>query len=181
MKIYLIRHGEADSNVENIPLTKKGLDEAREVANKLLNYKFEKIYSSDLLRAKQTAEIYLELNPKIKIIVDKRLREVYRVLIGGSKKIGTSENREINDKERADEIFEEILKKREDVAIFCHGNIIRYYLNKILKSKENIWESLTINNCSISIISYEEGTLKIEGINLHKNLGTKEDKEVYLE
>ena len=181
MKIYLIRHGEVDSKVEGVPLTKKGLDEAKIVANELLNYKFEKVYFSDLLRAKQTAEIYLELNPDIETVSDERLREIYRVLIGGPEKIGTSENREINDKKRADEIFEEILKKGEDVAIFCHGNIIRYYLNKVLKSKENIWESLTINNCSISIISWEENNLKIEGINLNKNLAREEKKEVYLE
>ncbi len=181
MKIYLIRHGEADSKIEGVPLTKKGLDEARIVANELLNYKFKKIYFSDLLRAKQTADIYLELNSDMEAVSDERLREIYRVLIGGPEKIGTSENREINDKKRADEIFEEILKKGEDVAIFCHGNIIRYYLNKVLKSKENLWESLTINNCSISIMGLEENNLKIEGINLNKNLARDEKKEVYLE
>ncbi|MBS3082259.1 histidine phosphatase family protein [Candidatus Pacearchaeota archaeon] len=181
MKIYLIRHGEADSKVEGIPLTKKGLYEAKIVANELLNYNFKKIYFSDLLRAKQTAEIYLELNPDIEIVSDERLREIYRVLIGGPEKMGTSENREINDKKRADEFFEEILKKGDDVAIFCHGNIIRYYLNKVLKSKENIWESLVINNCSISIITLEENNLKIDGINLNKDLAREEKKEVYLE
>jgi serine/threonine-protein phosphatase PGAM5 len=181
MKIYLIRHGEADSKIEGIPLTKKGLYESKIVANELLNYKFKKIYFSDLLRAKQTAEIYLKLNPDIETVSDERLREIYRVLIGGSEKIGTSENREINDKKRADEFFEEILKKGDDVAIFCHGNIIRYYLNKVLKSKENLWESLVINNCSISIITLEENNLKIEGINLNKDLAREEKKEVYLE
>lgn len=170
MKIYLIRHGEADSKVDDVPLTKKGLDEAKTIANELLNYKFEKIYFSDLLRAKQTAEIYLKLNPDIETISDERLREIYRVLIGGPEKIGTSENREINDKKRADEFFEEILKKGDDVAIFCHGNIIRYYLNKVLNSKENIWNSLTINNGSISILEIENSLLRINAINLINHL-----------
>lgn len=181
MKIYLIRHGEVDLKIGGFPLTKKGLDEARIVANELLNYKFKRIYFSDLLRAKQTAEIYLKLNPNIERVSDERLREVYRVLIGGPEKIGTSENREINDKNRADDIFEEILRKGEDVTIFCHANIIRYYLNKVLKSKENIWKSLTINNCSISIINWEENNLRIDGINLNKNLVKEGKKEVYLE
>ena len=98
MKIYLIRHGEADSKVEGIPLTKKGLTEAKVVAEKLLKYNFKKIYFSDLLRVKQTAEVYFELNPKIEKIEDKRLREVYRVLVGAPEKIGTLENREMNDR-----------------------------------------------------------------------------------
>jgi len=181
MKIYLIRHGEADSKIEGAPLTKRGLEEAEIVANELLNYQVERVYFSDLLRAKQTAEAYLKLNPKIKNVCEERLREIYRFLIGGPEKIGTSKDRKINDKKRADEIFEEILKKEEDVAIFCHGNIIRYYLNKVLKSKENIWEYLTIDNCSISIISLENSILKIEGINLNKNLKKEEKKEGYLE
>ena len=181
MKIYLIRHGEADSKIEGAPLTKRGLEEAEIIANELLNYQVERVYFSDLLRAKQTAEAYLKLNPKMKNVCEERLREIYRFLIGGPEKIGTSKDRKINDKKRADEVFKEMLKKGEDVAIFCHGNIIRYYLNKVLKSKENLWENLTINNCSISILSWEKNILKIEGINLNKNLKKEEKKEVYLE
>tara|TARA_Y100000310_G_C20671101_1_gene810338 strand:+ start:138 stop:671 length:534 start_codon:yes stop_codon:yes gene_type:complete len=170
MKIYLIRHGETDLNIEGVPLTKKGKNEAKKVAKELLKYNFEIVYFSDLLRAKQTAEVYLNINSKIKSIEDERLREIYCVLIGGPEKIGTSKNREMNDKKRADEIFEEILNKGKDVVIFCHGNIIRYYLNKVLKSKENIWDSLTINNCSISIMNWDGENLKIEEINLNDHL-----------
>lgn len=181
MKIYLIRHAEANSKIEGAPLTKRGIKEAKIVAKELLNCKIERVYFSNLLRAKQTAQEYLKLNPSVKSTCEEKLSEIYRVLIGGPEKIVTSKDRKINDKKRADEIFEEILKKEEDVAIFCHGNIIRYYLNKVLKSKENLWEHLTIDNCSISIISLENSILKIEGINLNKNLKKEEKKEVYLE
>ncbi len=182
MKIYLIRHGEADSKAEKIPLTKKGRGEGKKVAKKLLKYNFDKVYFSDLLRAKETAEIYLELNPQIERIEDERLSEVYRVLIGGPEKAGTSENKEINDKKRADEIFEEILREGKNVAIFCHGNIIRYYLNKILKRKDNLWNNLIINNCSISIIEYNKEKLKIIEINLINHIGkkTNKKKKIYL-
>jgi isoleucyl-tRNA synthetase len=83
-KYFILRHGEALSNVKNItscwpeknsyPLTKKGRAQIRKAAEKLDKEKIDFIFSSDLLRTKQTAEIagkYLKINPKY----DKRLRE----------------------------------------------------------------------------------------------------------
>ncbi len=82
---YIIRHGHSLRNVRNIascwpekwllPLTKKGRQEIKEVAKKIKNKKIDLIFSSDLLRTKQTAEIIgKELG--IKLRIDKRLREV---------------------------------------------------------------------------------------------------------
>ncbi len=183
MKIILVRHGEADSSIEEVPLTEKGILEANSVANELKKYSFEKVYSSDLLRAKQTCEAFTE-----NYLEDERLREIYRVLIGGPIKEGTSKDREINDRKRADGIFEELLKKGEDVILFCHGNLTRYYLNKVLKSKENLWENMTINNCSISILEFNKNNLEIKEVNLinHlpedilKEINNSKNKEVYL-
>jgi len=183
MKIILVRHGEADSNIKEIPLTDKGLVEAKVVAKELKKYSFGKVYSSNLLRVKQTCEEFTK-----NYIEDKRLKEIYRVLIGGPIKEGTSKDREINDRKRADEIFEEILKNEKDVLVFCHGNIIRYYLNKVLKSKENLWENMTINNCSISILKFNEDFLEIKEVNLTSHLpkeileeiSNSKNKEIYL-
>lgn len=84
-KYYILRHGEALSNVKNIvsswpekfrnPLTANGARQIKESANKIKNKNINLIFSSDLLRTKQTAEIIgkkLKLTPKF----DKRLREV---------------------------------------------------------------------------------------------------------
>lgn len=81
---FILRHGEAKSNLKNIvscwpekfknPLTKKGRQEIENLAKKLKNKKIDLIISSDLLRAKQSAEILAEkLNVKLKF--DKRIRE----------------------------------------------------------------------------------------------------------
>jgi broad specificity phosphatase PhoE len=188
MKIFLVRHGEADPILEGNPLTKKGLVEAEAVAKELLKHKFNKAYSSNLTRAKETAKVYLRLNKTSEIIEDSRLREIYRVLIGGPKKEGTSKDRDINDKKRADEIFNELLKNDKDIVVFCHGNIIRYFLNKVLGSKNNLWDSLTINNGSISTLEFKENLLKIREINnichfseeLLKEIYNSEKGEVYL-
>lgn len=81
--IYLVRHGETEWNVkkriqghEDIPLNKKGEVQAKELAEKLTHVKFNAVYSSDLIRAKKTAEI-ITLEKKLAVQTTKVLRERY--------------------------------------------------------------------------------------------------------
>lgn len=82
---YIIRHGYSWKNKKNIAscwpektsyrLTEKGEKQVKEIAKKIKKERIDLIFSSDLLRTKQTAEIIgkeLGLKPKF----DKRLREV---------------------------------------------------------------------------------------------------------
>lgn len=58
MTIYLIRHGRqnsSDCNV-NVPLAKKGHMQARLLGERMKTYKLDAIYSSDLIRAVETAK-----------------------------------------------------------------------------------------------------------------------------
>lgn len=79
MKIYLVRHGECDSNVKKIynykneGLNDTGIIQAQTLKEKISNITFDVIYSSPLLRAQQTAEI-LNIN-SVPVIYDERLRE----------------------------------------------------------------------------------------------------------
>jgi broad specificity phosphatase PhoE len=63
-KLILIRHGETDytsqkkyCGVSNPPLNDKGKQQARALGKRLKNFKIDKVYSSDLKRTCQTAEI----------------------------------------------------------------------------------------------------------------------------
>lgn len=84
-RYYILRHGEALSNVRGIvsstpenfknPLSEKGREQIKSVAHKLINENIDLIFSSPVLRTKQTAEIVgklLEIKPKF----DKRLTEL---------------------------------------------------------------------------------------------------------
>tara|TARA_Y100000310_G_C20571476_1_gene758243 strand:- start:627 stop:1163 length:537 start_codon:yes stop_codon:yes gene_type:complete len=170
MRLFLIRHGHTENIDGEARLSKQGISEAKIIAKKLSNLKFYKVFTSDLTRSIETIKEFTE-----DYISDERLREVYRVLIGGPEKVGTSEGREERDKKRSDDFFKEILEEKENIAIFCHGNIIRYFLNKVLKTENNIWESLVIDNCSVSIIEKNEKGIFVNGINL------KEGFQEYLE
>ena len=82
---YLFRHGHSLRQVKKLamcwpekiycPLTKKGKEEVFAAVKKIKNKNIDLIFSSDLLRTKQTAEI-ISKETGAKIIFDKRLREV---------------------------------------------------------------------------------------------------------
>ena len=81
MKLYYVRHGEADWNVEkrlmgraDRPLTEKGELQARELAEKIKDIKVDIIIASPLKRAYRTAEIINEKLHK-ELIIDQRLLE----------------------------------------------------------------------------------------------------------
>ena len=80
-KIYLVRHGETDWNVQNLlqghtdtHLNKKGIKQSQEFAKKVKKVKFDAVFSSDLVRARRTAEI-ITLDRKLAIETRKVLRE----------------------------------------------------------------------------------------------------------
>ncbi|MFA4890392.1 MAG: class I tRNA ligase family protein [Candidatus Paceibacterota bacterium] len=84
-KLFLVRHGEAESNVKNIlnsdlnqnhyALTKNGRERVEKLAKELKNEKIDLIFSSPFLRTKQTAEIIAE-KTGAEVIIDERLHEI---------------------------------------------------------------------------------------------------------
>ena len=84
ISFYIIRHGETLLNSLNraqgwsdSPLTGNGEKTAKELGIKLKNITFSAAYTSDMLRAEQTAKLILSTkgNDDIKIQKDMRLRE----------------------------------------------------------------------------------------------------------
>jgi broad specificity phosphatase PhoE len=79
--IYLVRHGKTDWNDQklvqghtDIPLNLEGQASARELATEFRGIKFNKVYSSDLSRARETAEI-ISLEHQLAVETTKALRE----------------------------------------------------------------------------------------------------------
>lgn len=83
--LYLIRHGQSEVNVKadqlgqdpETPLTEKGRDQALKLRQSLnkQHLKFDRIFSSDYIRALDTAKIVTENNYMPPIIVTPELRE----------------------------------------------------------------------------------------------------------
>ena len=82
-KYFVMRHGESETQVKRIidlgkkqyHLTTIGKDMVLRQAKKLLKEKIDLIFSSDVLRCKETAEIVSKVLGK-KVIFDQRLREI---------------------------------------------------------------------------------------------------------
>jgi broad specificity phosphatase PhoE len=83
-KLILVRHGHTCLNVPgrderlrgwlDIPLDDQGLKEAAETADRLADHPVEAIYSSDLRRARQTAEVLRRRTNASRVINSKELR-----------------------------------------------------------------------------------------------------------
>lgn len=80
MYVYVIRHGESETNLGkrltgwfDTPLTDKGRSDAKKAGLFLKDVVFDKIFASDLVRAKETAEIAL---PGCQYEISKLVKEI---------------------------------------------------------------------------------------------------------
>jgi 2,3-bisphosphoglycerate-dependent phosphoglycerate mutase len=76
--LVLLRHGESQWNLENrftgwvdVPLSSKGIEEAKAAGEKLAGMKFDRAYTSVLARANETLRIVLETIGQSSIPVEK--------------------------------------------------------------------------------------------------------------
>ncbi|MCP1125551.1 histidine phosphatase family protein [Bacillus sp. 3103sda1] len=153
-KIGIIRHGSTPWNKEgraqgssDISLDQDGILDAHKLAERLRKENWNFIYSSDLLRAKQTAEIIGEKIANIPIYLEPRLREA-----GGGQIEGTTEEERVlkwgkNWREldlgiesadsvitRGLSVIEEIASKHDNknILIVSHGAFIRHLLKELV-------------------------------------------------
>jgi len=83
-KLYLQRHLKSQWNLENkftgwtdVPLCKEGIESAKEAADKLAGFKIDKVYTSPLIRNRETVSLILKnlREEKLPVVVDKALDE----------------------------------------------------------------------------------------------------------
>ena len=185
MKLYIVRHGETISNAsgitqghKNSKLSKQGEKQAELLANRLKNVKFDYIYSSDLLRAKQTTKSILKnRNCPVKYVKALRERNMgmfsgrpmheYREYIEKNNLYGKIHKRIPNGGEsiyslqkRIIDFSEKIYKKhKNDTVLFStHGGIKKFFLMHLNGIKLNDWKNYTVRfeNTSLSVIKFHE-------------------------
>ncbi len=83
-QLVIVRHGQSQWNLENrftgwidIDLSEQGIEEAKAAGRKLIGFKFDKAYTSALIRAQRTLDIILEIigQKDIPVEKDKALNE----------------------------------------------------------------------------------------------------------
>ena len=184
MKIFLIRHGESTSDIEDRyggqyddHLTAKGIRQARKTAKKLSDRHIEIIFSSPFYRTKETSKILQkEWKCRVKIIGNIKERDRYAHLTGMKKTIAAKrhpehvaklknyihnvkggENYEIF-KDRMKKAFQELISSPHDtIAIVCHGGLIGCVFREILE----LGEFKYIGKCAYFEIEKKNGALKV--------------------
>lgn len=202
MNIYLIRHGRQNSTLCNVDveLSKEGREQADLVGKRLKTYEIDAVYSSQLLRAKETADIINTHLQKPRFIDERwqeaefggmtgltndELKEKYGDFLAKRAKMsddvpypGGGENCQMVF-ERSYEALKGFTEENyKNVCVVTHGGVLRAILTGLLGADYAKWLTYgrQIENCSISHILYDETmkTFHIERFNDFAHLEGKD-------
>ena len=179
-KIGFIRHGNTDWNIEkraqghsNNPINEMGLQQAHAIGKRLEQENWDMIISSDLLRAKKTAEIIASyINLPIKL--DQRIRERDRGGITGTieeervmkwgkdwREIDFGKDRQETSEEvraRGVDFVYDVLDQYQEkkILVVTHGKLLNETL--LALCPETTAERDLVRNSSMTIIKEDNGT-----------------------
>lgn len=195
--LYLIRHGATDNNLAKPPrlqgrrtdpgLSEQGLDQAQRTGRFLADVPLEAVYSSPLLRARQTAEAVAE--PQKLTVED--VSDLIEV------DVGDWEGRDWNEIEhdtpeayrnfmtdasihpylggetvaavldRSGPALEKLMAENlgRAIAAVAHNVVNRTYLAQLLGIPAAKYRTVPQDNCGVSLLRYRNGKVKIVTIN----------------
>ncbi|MBN2884908.1 histidine phosphatase family protein [Patescibacteria group bacterium] len=200
--IYLIRHANPNYSLEKklgdrlMPLSPMGKKQAQELAKALSKIKIDSVYASSFARAQQTAA-YFSNRHHLDVKIDERLDEIDWKAWHRVKYFRTSEERrrqslasyhqldkqldkmQTHTRRVLSDIFEN--NKGKNVAIFCHGNIIKSFLTGVLDADVLGFLSLEIYQASISqLVIDRDAYVKIACINDIKHLSQQPKEDLFI-
>ena len=179
--IYLVRHGETEWNQDariqgktDIPLNARGRQQAEALADRLADVPLEHIYTSDLSRARVTAELIAARQPRaVPVVALPELREcdyglwegLTRPEVAGrfpgdwsnwQKRGGSGRPTGGEDiialAERTGRVFDEAAGEGKTILISAHRGSLRAILCHALGIEQSFRDRFSIANCSISAL-----------------------------
>lgn len=187
MRLYVIRHGESENNLKkrwtgwyDAQLTEKGKADALKAKEQLKGISFDAVYSSDLVRAVDTAKLALpgcdpETTPLLREICLGSLENQPATIPEGE--AGAQIRREgyaavggesfAQFHGRLREFMEQMAQSNhETVAAFCHGGCMRTLLN-IVMEQTMPGGKFVCNNCAVAVFEYIDHNWRVHSwINL---------------
>lgn len=196
MNIYVLRHGETNGNKEkrvqgrlDVPLNEKGIQLAEITRDGLKKdgISFDKIYSSPLSRARQTAQI-VRAGEDIPLIFDNRLLEMDFGAAEGMAFQDIYEKPEHQNMrycfstpskytaENGAESFEEILARAKDflmkellplegtcenILVAAHGALIRAMLLTVYQWDLDKYWTIYQPNCCLNLLTLKDGKFEV--------------------
>lgn len=174
MQIILCRHGETEWSISgqhtgltNLPLTKKGEEQAKNLREKLTKFSFETVHSSPLLRAYTTCQI---ANPSKHIIIEPNAVEwnygtyegittpdiwknnpgwnIFRDGAPGGETASQVAH-------RADLLIQKWCDEDKDTILFSHGHFLRMFAARWVGLDPIQGRCFSLSVGSISVLGYE--------------------------
>lgn len=186
MKFYLVRHGQTLFNKNHriqgwcdSPLTKEGVEKARKAGKYLQNIEFKCAYTSTSERCYDTANYIIE-NREIPLHLTKGLKEVnfgeYEGCFEKDVQIDAFDPKKGFESVGGDSIdavskrmmnFIDSIKKddcNDNILLVSHfGSIMNLLLKLGLLDEKDFFEAkVTIPNCSVTILNYENNKFHLE-------------------
>jgi serine/threonine-protein phosphatase PGAM5 len=172
--IYLIRHGfynESDERDEftGMGLTPLGIAQARLVSARLkgMPVNFTSLTSSTMTRARETAMVINEDFPELQLKQNELICECTPPSWRKDVMAGVDTVHRKECVEKLEKAFKEFFtpspdKNDKNDIIVCHGNVIRYFVTKVLNVDPMAWLQMSIANCSLTIIRIKaDGSMKL--------------------
>ena len=176
--IYLIRHGEYNSDDDRDPdvgkdLVPLGIAQTRLLSARLksIDVDFTSLISSTMTRARQTAMIINKDFPELELRQSKIIRECTPPTWREDIMAEESESELVECVDNLEKAFTRFFIPSSDIndkhdIIVCHGNVIRYFVTKVLNVDTMSWLQMTIGNCSLTIIRIKpDGSMKLISFN----------------
>lgn len=196
--IVLVRHGQTDENVSGrisgqgpAPLNGRGQEQAKLAAQVLTPLKVNRLISSPVVRAWQTAAI-LDEHLQLGIEQEPDLREVgygdwegqtFQTIRGGPV-FQVAMNDPINAvfpngeslvsvQQRSIRVVETIRQgaAKDVVVLVSHGDVIRMLVAHYLGMTFNDYRRITIDNGAISVIELFENWIRVKAVNFVPQVG----------
>ncbi|MCX6015951.1 MAG: histidine phosphatase family protein [Chloroflexales bacterium] len=195
MHIIFVRHGETAYNAigryqghMQISLNDTGFSQARHVGERLQHHNFDAIYSSDLLRAVQTAKAIAHHHDQ-QVIELPGFREIdvglwehltvaeisaqfptdfaaYRIKPGRTIYTGGESYAQMQT--RAMQTLAAIMQRHDEhdtICVVCHGGTIRAIVCAVLNLDIDNYTQMWIDNCAITTIIQHQGKLRLGNLN----------------
>lgn len=193
-EIYIVRHGQTNSNIRSaylghtdVELNSQGIEQAKQLSEKLASVRFDEIYTSPLARAVKTAEIiaqrqnllvkmnyglterdygewdnltFEEISAKAPDECQAWLENWIDYAVPGGESARQAHN-------RIAETVDRIITKNPDkrIVLVSHLGVIRHMIAHLLGMEaEDAWK-FTVDNCSVSVIRSDNGKILVMGLN----------------
>ncbi len=171
--IILIRHGEYEHDEgcdedAGCGLVVLGRQQARLTGDRLkaMPIVFTSIQASAMTRARQTGEIIAERFPDLELVLQRDIRECTPSTrckdVMAEMEPGEAAECEANLETAWQRIFVPASVANEYDIVVCHGNVIRWFVTRVLEVDPLAWLGMSISNCSLTVVQVRaDGSKKL--------------------